>query len=130
MMCASRLTNILYLRRFSSSTIECVAYKNEYGNVLDIKNDIKLRLWVYSVIRKLTINSSALKGEKMKLIEEHDGLKEFLLLKEHREAAYADAKARKEEANGTGKDMEALAAENVLLGKEEDHEMNAFMGGV
>jgi len=108
-------------------TAECVAYKNEHGNVLDIKNDIKLRLWVYSVIRKLTINSSALKGEKMRLIEEHDGLKEFLLLKEHRDAAYADAKARKEEASG-GKDMEALA-ENVLLGKEEDHEMNAFMGG-
>ena len=64
----------------------------------------------------------------MRLIEEHDGLKEFLLLKEHRDAAYADAKARKEEASG-GKDMEALA-ENVLLGKEEDHEMNAFMGGV
>lgn len=110
--------------------IECVVYKNEHGNVLDIKNDIKLRLWIYSVIRKLTINSSALKGEKMKLIEEHDGLKEFLLLKEHRDAAYADAKARKEDASGgTGKDMEALA-ENVLLGKEEDHEMNAFMGGV
>ena len=67
----------------------------------------------------------------MRLIEEHEGLKEFLLLKEHRDVAYADAKARKEEASGgsTGKDMEALA-ENVLLGKEEDHEMNAFMGGV
>ena len=126
MMCSSRLTSF-FLRRFSS-TAECVAYKKEHGNVLDIKNDIKLRLWVYSVIRKLTINSSALKGEKMRLIEEHDGLKEFLLLKEHRDAAYADAKARKEEASG-GKDMEALA-ENVLLGKEEDHEMNAFMGGV
>ena len=69
-----------------------IAYKNEHGNVIDIKNDVKLRLWVYSIIRKLSINSSALKGEKMKLIEEYDGLKEFLLQKDHLDAAQADAR--------------------------------------
>lgn len=111
-----------------------IAYKNEHGNVIDIKNDVKLRLWVYSIIRKLSINSSALKGEKMKLIEEYDGLKEFLLRKDHLDAAQADAKARKDKegeegektadgAAGAGADM----MEDILLGKKEDHELNAFM---
>lgn len=111
-----------------------IAYKNEHGNVIDIKNDVKLRLWVYSIIRKLSINSSALKGEKMKLIEEYDGLKEFLLQKDHLDAAQADAKARKDKEGGEGETTADGAAgagadmmEDILLGKKEDHELNAFM---
>ena len=63
----------------------------------------------------------------MKLIEEQEGLKEFLLRKDHLDAAQADAKARKggEEADGgvAGADM----TEDILLGNKEYHELNAFM---
>lgn len=79
----------------------------------------------------------------MMLLEKHEGLKEFLLQSENVEAATADAKARKKlEELGSGsewkgseggnikgeetKDLEELT-EDVLLGKEEDHEVNAFM---
>ena len=81
-----------------SSPPELFAYKNKHGKILDIQNDVKLRNWTYSMIRKLSINSATLKGEKMELIESYDGLKEFLLRKENVEVAKADAEARKEEA--------------------------------
>lgn len=109
-----------------------VAFKNKHGSVINIPNDVKLQGWVFSIIRKLSINSIALKGKKMELIESHDGLKDFLLEKQNLEAALEYAKARKEEnaAKGQkeegGDDMEDLV-EDVLLGNKEDHELNAFM---
>ena len=128
---------------YLSDLVECVAYKNEHGSLLDVQGDVKLRLWVFSLIRKLSINSGALKGEKMRLIQAHEGLKDFLLQKEYVEAAVADHKAflakekQKEEAarggrggdddDDDGKDEKELDALNVLLGNEEDHELNEFM---
>lgn len=78
----------------------------------------------------------------MRLIQAHEGLKDFLLQKEYVEAAVADHKAflakekQKEEAarggrggddDDDGKEEKELDALNVLLGNEEDHELNEFM---
>ena len=76
----------------------------------------------------------------MRLIQAHEGLKDFLLQKEYVEAAVADHKAflakekQKEEAargrggdGDDGKEEKELDALNVLLGNEEDHELNEFM---
>ena len=97
---------------YLSDLVECVAYKNEHGSLLDVQGDVKLRLWVFSLIRKLSINSGALKGEKMRLIQAHEGLKDFLLQKEYVEAAVADHKAflakekQKEEAARGGRGVD------------------------
>ena len=77
----------------------------------------------------------------MRLIQAHEGLKDFLLQKEYVEAAVADHKAflakekQKEEAarggrggdDDDGNEEKELDALNVLLGNEEDHELNEFM---
>jgi len=121
-----------------------VAYKNKNGDITNIQNDVKLRGWTFSIIRKLSINSSSFRGNKMKLIESHEGLKEYLLQPEHVEAAVAEHKARKEELaaeknGGDGEDKEEEEegeskedeleelTEDVLLGKTEDDELIAFM---
>lgn len=124
-----------------------------HGNV-DIQNDVKLKRWTYSIIRKLAINSNALKGQKMALIEKEEGLKEFLLQKENVETATKFLKDYKagvyskagragnspvKDDGDEGEDnfgnstiavpkvgLEELT-EDVLLGNKEDHEVNAFM---
>ena len=80
----------------------------------------------------------------MRLIQSHEGLKDFLLQKEYVETANADYKAflakqkQKEEAarvrrgggddDDDGKEERELDALNVLLGnEEEDHELSEFM---
>lgn len=76
----------------------------------------------------------------MRLIQAHEGLKEFLLQKEYVETAVADHKAflakekQKEEAarsggggDDDGKEEKELEALNALLGDDEDHELNEFM---
>ncbi|KAL7529794.1 hypothetical protein ACHAXR_003158 [Thalassiosira sp. AJA248-18] len=116
-----------------------IAYKDTHGNI-DIQNDVKLRGWVFSIVRKLSINSTSLNGEKMKLIYKHEGLREFLLQKEHVEMAAEEAKkskkygARAREKKGEVEEMKEEdddnleeLAEDVLLGKTEDDEVNAFM---
>jgi len=49
------------------SCTELVAHKNKHGDILDIQNDVKLRMWTYSIVRKLSINSASLKGEGLQL---------------------------------------------------------------
>lgn len=118
----------------SLQTIELLAYKEKHGNI-DVKNDVKLRGWVLSIIRKLNINSVSLNGEKMDLINKHEGLRNYLLQKELVEMAREDADASRQEKNAARRsDKKAKQAGNAA-GKEEDKfeelkeddEVNAFM---
>ena len=79
----------------------------------------------------------------MKLIYEHEGLREFLLRKDHVKMAIADAREvrekaervmgeEEEEEHGSKPEQEQELeleelAEDVLLGHKEDDEVNAFM---
>jgi len=75
----------------------------ENGHI-HVENDIKLRMFVYSIIRKLNMRSVALKGRKMDHIEKHSGLLTFLLQHENIQAANADAVVEKEKVRkGQGK---------------------------
>lgn len=125
---------MLPLLSLSLQTIELLAYKEKHGNI-DVKNDVKLRGWVLSIIRKLNINSVSLNGEKMDLINKHEGLRDYLLQKELVEMAREDADASRQEKNAARRsDKKAKQAGNAA-GKEEDKfeelkeddEVNAFM---
>mmetsp|Transcript_302 Transcript_302/g.581 ORF Transcript_302/g.581 Transcript_302/m.581 type:complete len:616 (+) Transcript_302:403-2250(+) len=85
------------LQNWNAKLEKIVAQKNSGGSVIDIQNDVKLRGWVFSLIRKLAINSGSLRGKKMKLIESHEGLKELLLRSDHVKAAKEEHEERKEE---------------------------------
>jgi len=112
-----------------------VAYKEKHDTIIDIQNDVKLRGWTYSIIRKLSINSSSLRGDKMNLIESHEGLKEYLLRKENVEAATAEIRARKSDGpqredddddDDDKRELEELA-DDALLGEIKDEEVNALI---
>lgn len=75
----------------------------EHGHV-HVEGDVKLRLFTYTLIRKLNMCSAALKGRKTEMIEGHEGLKEFLLRQDNIDAAVADAAKVKERIrSGMGK---------------------------
>lgn len=114
----------------TSNPSELVAYWKKHGSVADIQNDVKLRGWTFSVIRKLSINSSSLQGEKTRLIESHEGLKEHLSEKELVEAARADGDAasgaRRSWGGGAGAEGEEEAkveVEELVKDAEEKEEI-------
>lgn len=82
---------------------EIIAYKNKHGHI-DITNNVKLRGWIYSTIRKLSRNR--IPAAKLALIEKEEGLKEFLLSEENISAAREDGASLglKGYANGGGDD--------------------------
>ena len=80
---------------FEEKLTRLVEHWKEHGHV-HVEGDEKLRLFTYSLIRKLNMCSPALRGQKTEMIEGHDGLRDFLLRKDNIDAAVADAARVKE----------------------------------
>lgn len=118
------------MNKWKAKLDKLVAYKEKHGNI-DIQNDVKLRSWTYSIIRKLNMNSTSLNGNKMKYIYEYDGLRDFLLTKEHVEQAMEEANIERERNKrytheGRWKKMKKEAEEKS---KEEEEDNNDEEGG-
>ena len=101
--CVSSFWRLLFLSHHLSTlslpsiSLVLAEHKNKGGNVIDIKHDIKLRRWTFSIIRKLSTHGIALEKDKLRLIEGHKGLKECLLDEQHVAAACAECQRREEE---------------------------------
>eukprot|EP00970_Alexandrium_tamarense_P018129 scaffold13320_cov215-Alexandrium_tamarense.AAC.13 len=91
------------IEKWGQKLNKIIAYKNKHGHI-DITNNVKLRGWIYSTIRKLSRNRIPV--AKLALIEKEEGLKEFLLSEDNLSAAREDGASLglKGYANGGGDD--------------------------
>jgi len=81
--------------RWKAKLEKLAAHRNEGGNIIDIKHDLKLRRWTFSIIHKL--HGTALDEDKLRLIEGHEGLKDCLLDEKHVAAACEECQRRTKE---------------------------------